>query len=221
MIGILVIGQSPRPKLEEEFRRVIPGDIKIRLAGILDGMTAEERASVAAKPGEDTLFSQLPDGSDTRLSHAAIAKIAPVKLQALKDGGCETVLFCCTGEFPEIEDRPFLLPAPILTKTVTAVVRSRHLGVFGPLPEQMGMITDRWRAAGITRLSAVPLAPTASDAEITDAAREMAQIAPDYVVYDCMSYGHALRQKADAIVKRPAIMSVSIVARVLAELMDS
>lgn len=220
-IGILVIGQSPRPALEAEFRRVIPASVDIRLEGVLDGMTPEDRDAMAPQPGDDTLFAVLPDGSDIRLSHRMIADRAPQKLQALQDSGCSTVLFCCTGEFPEIEDRPFLLPAPILTGTVSAVVRSGHLGVFGPLPEQIGMITERWQAAGAETVSAVALAPTASDDEIVNAAGKMAAIAPDYVVYDCMSYGHRMRRCADSVVKRPSIMSVSLVARVLAELVDA
>ncbi len=44
MIGILTIGQSPRPLLLREFRRVIPESVQIVLRGALDGMTHEELA---------------------------------------------------------------------------------------------------------------------------------------------------------------------------------
>ncbi len=220
MIGILVIGQSPRPKLEEEFRRVMPTGIKIRLEGILDSLSTEERCSVRAKLDEDTLFAVMPDGSDIRLSHAAISKIALSRLQALAAEGCSPVLFCCTGEFPELHVQPFLLPAPILTKAVTAVVRSGHLGVFAPLLEQTDVIKERWCAAGVGMVSTIALAPNAAEANIMDAARQMTEKTPDYVVYDCMSYSHALRRQADSVIGRPSILSVSLVARVLAELVD-
>lgn len=217
---MLVIGQSPRPKLEEEFRRVMPPGAEIRLRGILDGMSVAERDRVTAKSGEDALFSVLSDGTDIRLCHKAIVEVAPSKLQALADSGCSPVLFCCTGEFPELLDRPFLLPAPILTRTVTAVVRSGHLGVFAPLREQTEIIRERWLAAGIGKVTAIALAPNAVKADILEAAQRMKEISPDYVMYDCMSYNYSLRQQADSLIGVPSFLSVSLVARVLAELTD-
>jgi hypothetical protein len=36
-----------------------------------------------------------------------------------------------------------------------------------------------------------------------------------------MGYGHELRARADAIIKVPSILSISLVARVMAELIDA
>jgi len=218
MIGILVIGSTPRVQLMRHFRQVISERVDIRMRGILDDLTLEERRDLVPRSNDDVLFAVLSDGSDVRLSHAGIARLAPGRLAALSDEGCAIVLFCCTGEFPELENQPYLLPARLLTSTVCAIVGSQNLGVFVPLVRQSEMARRRWNAAGIRKVFTVPLSPSAAPEEIEQAAQLMTRHSPDYVVYDCMSYGLELRRKADSVIDRPSVLSVSLVAHILAEL---
>jgi len=221
MIGILVIGQSPRPGLLQEFQRIIPSAIDIKLVGVLDGLSKAELSRLQPVPGEETLFAVLPDGSDIRLSHEAISRLVLPKLRQLADEGCEIVLFCCTGEFPALEDHPFILPADLLTKSVSAIVKTSRLGVFAPLPEQIETVRYRWQAAGVQDPAVIALSPNATHKTIIDAAREMTKLTPDFIVYDCMSYTYALRSIVENIIKRPSVLSVSLIARILAELVEN
>ena len=76
-------------------------------------------------------------------------------------------------------------------------------------------------ACGFAEVVTQAVAPNGSDVEIERAASRMAEAAVDLVVYDCMGYGHELRARADSITKAPSILSVSLVARVVAELIDA
>jgi protein AroM len=220
-IGILVIGQSPRPALLREFRRIVPESVQIVLRGALDGMTREELAYHAPYSAQDTLFTILPDGTDIKISHATVGKRARIKLEEMQRAGCRLTLFCCTGEFDGLGDLAVLLPSRIHTHVTQAVAKDRRLGVFVPLPEQEGVALARWRECGFTDVVTQAIAPNGSDTQIELAACQMAQATPDLVVYDCMGYGHELRARADAIITVPSILSISLVARVMAELIDA
>jgi protein AroM len=222
VIGILTIGQSPRPLLLREFRRVIHGSIQIVVRGALDGMTREEIARHAPQSTNDTLFTILPDGTDIRISHATVAKRAQIKLEEMQREGCRLTVFCCTGEFPGLgSSLSLLFPSRLHTHVAQALAKNRRLGVFVPLPDQEAVARSRWHACGFSDVVTQAVAPNGSDAEIERAASRMAEAAVDLVVYDCMGYGHELRGRADAIAKVPSILSVSLVARVVAELIDA
>jgi len=220
-IGILVIGQSPRPPLLREFRRVVPDNVQILLRGVLDGMTREELARHAPHSAEDTLFTVLPDGTDIKVSHATVGQRARIKLEEMRREGCRLTMFCCTGEFEGLGDLAVLFPSRIHTQVAQAVAKGRRLGVFVPLPEQEGVALSRWRACGFSEVATQAIAPNGSESQIELAASRMAQANADLIVYDCMGYGRELRARADAITKVPSILSVSLVARVMAELIDA
>jgi protein AroM len=221
MIGILVIGQSPRPLLLREFRRVVPGSIPIVLRGALDGITREELARYAPQSADDTLLTVLSDGTDIRISHEIVAERAKIKLEEMQREGCRLILFCCTGEFAGLgSSLPLLFPSRIHTQVAQALAKDRRLGVFVPLPEQEAVASSRWHACGFSDVVTQAVVPNGSDAEIERAASRMADAIVDLVVYDCMGYGHELRARADSITKVPSILSVSLVARVMAELFD-
>lgn len=220
MIGVLVIGQSPRPDLIHEFRRVLPANAKILLRGVLDGLSHEEIARLAPTRAADTLFTVLPGGLGVKVSHDAISKRARCVVQALQQEGCELVAMCCTGEFPELEDLPVLFASRLHTQLAVAIGRNRRLGIYVPLPDQRAVALQRWRACGFEHVTAVPLVPKSAAADVEQAATSMAAAHPDLIVYDCMSYDSALRAQADAITQRPAILSISLLARVVAELSD-
>lgn len=221
-VGILVIGQSPRPLLLREFRRVVPASVQMVLRGALDGMTREELARHAPRSADDTLFTTLPDGTDMKISHETVAERAQIKLEEMKREGCRLIVFCCTGEFAGLgSSLPLLFPSRIHTQVAQALAKDRRLGVFVPLPEQEAVTSSRWHACGFSDVITQSLLPTGSNAEIERAASRMAEAAVDLVVYDCMGYGHELRARADSITQVPSILSISLVARVMTELIDA
>ncbi|HEY0942596.1 MAG TPA: AroM family protein [Steroidobacter sp.] len=218
MLGVLVIGQSPRPDLVDEFRRVLPASTNIVLRGVLDGLSLEEISCLAPTCAEDTLFTVLPSGVGVKVSHDAISTRARSVVQALQQEGCEWVAMCCTGEFPELHSLPVLFASRLHTQLAVAIGQDRRLGIYVPLPEQRTAAMQRWRASGFQNLTVVPLVPKSAAADIDAAASRMAAAQPDLIVYDCMAYDSALRARADAVTKRPAILPISLLARVVAEL---
>lgn len=61
LLGLVTIGQTPRPDLELEFRRQAP-DADVLTVGALDGLTDEAISALGARPGGYPLLTRLADG---------------------------------------------------------------------------------------------------------------------------------------------------------------
>jgi len=89
-LGVLVVGQSPRPEIEDEFARLL-GDVQVELVGCLDGMDRHE-LTVADTSG-DLLFTRLPDGSDVTLAKSVVVEGGESQISALEKAGVDTFAF--------------------------------------------------------------------------------------------------------------------------------
>ena len=66
-VGLVTIGQSPRPDLIEEYERALPG-ARLVQAGALDGLSEAEILALAPGAGDDVLVSRLRTGREVRLA---------------------------------------------------------------------------------------------------------------------------------------------------------
>src|SRR5581483_7034605 len=101
-VGIAVIGQAPRDAIAARFAEHLPAGTRVLLLGCLDGLEAPEIAALAPAEDDDTLYTNLPDGRDVKLSKRAVTARAPAALQRLREAGAQALVFNCTGEFPPI-----------------------------------------------------------------------------------------------------------------------
>jgi protein AroM len=68
-IGILTIGQSPRPDVVGEFLNVFGSDYEILEKGALDDYSVEELRKRNVSDGERILVTKLVDGQEIKISH--------------------------------------------------------------------------------------------------------------------------------------------------------
>lgn len=216
LVGALVVGQSPRPEVEAELRRILGPGAALDLRGALDGLSRDEIGRLAPEADADALFTRLPSGEAVRLSKAAVIRLGTARLAALEVAGCAAVVVLCTGAFSEWETRfRVLFPSRILPAVVRAAVPSGRLAVFAPLPEQVAETERRW-ATPDHRVTAVALSPDATDAEAMAAAEALPDV--DLLVLDCISYLDRTRRLMARAAGRPAVLALSAAARVAAEL---
>lgn len=217
-LGLLVVGQSPRPEVEREFRRLVEG-VDLDLRGCLDGLAREEIAALAPAGEEPSLFTRLPDGEGVTLSKAEVVRHGARQLDALEKSGAKAVVVLCTGEFPIWADRRVLLPSEIMRNVVLGLQPGGHLGVFSPLESQLANTRQRWSENGHD-VTAVPLSPNASAKEAQAAGEAMAEAKPDLLVLDCVSYTRQTKQIVCAATNRPGVLAITAIARVAAELLE-
>src|SRR3981189_3186485 len=80
-LGVVVIGQSPRPSVVNEIAAVLSPGLKIDLRGALDGMTRAEIDAIPPSDGHDALFTLLPNGDGVTISKTAVEARAAIQIE--------------------------------------------------------------------------------------------------------------------------------------------
>jgi protein AroM len=219
-IGVVVIGQSPRPSVAAEIAAVLSPGISIELRGALDGMSRAEIDAIPPTDGYDTLFTLLPDGCGIIISKKQVERRASQKLAELKQDGVDVTMLACTGKFPNLAPEGLvILPSAVLHRLVEAVLPKGRLGVFSPLPEQTALIDRKWQREGI-EVVGVTLRPSSDEAAVDSAAQAMAALRPDLVVMDCMGYTSANKARLRLGYSGPVILAIAAAARIVEELVS-
>ena len=219
-IGVVVIGQSPRPSVAAEIAAVLSPGISIELRGALDGMSRAEIEAIPPTDGYDTLFTLLPDGDGIIISKKQVERRASERLAQLKQDGVDVTMLACTGKFPNLTPEGLvILPSAVLHRLVEAVLPKGRLGVFSPLPEQTALIDRKWQREGI-EVVGVTLRPGSDEAAVDSAAQAMAALRPNLVVMDCMGYTSANKARLRLGYSGPVILAIAAAARVVEELVS-
>src|SRR6202022_715754 len=144
-MGVVVIGQSPRPSVANEIAAVLSGGLTIELRGALDGMTRAEIDAIAPCDGHDALFTLLPNGDGVTLSKKAVEARAAIQIEKFASEGVKVAMLACTGKFPNLAPEGLvILPSAVLHNLVEAVLPKGRLGGFSPLLEQTALISRKW-----------------------------------------------------------------------------
>lgn len=219
-MGVVVIGQSPRPSVQAEIAAVLSPGVTIELRGALDGMSRDEIAAIPPLDGADALFTLLPNGDNVRISKRAVEGRANAQFARLRQDGIDVAMLACTGKFPNLAPEGLvILPSAVLHRMVEAVLPKGRLGIFSPLPEQTALIASKWQRDGV-EVAGVTLQPGCGDVTVDAAAQEMASKQPDLVVLDCMSYTSANKARVRRHYAGPVILSIAAAARVVEELVS-
>ncbi|WP_127520001.1 AroM family protein [Mesorhizobium sp. Z1-4] len=217
-IGLIVIGQTPRPSLTEELLQGCSSNIRIVQIGTLDGLSSTEIAALSPKDDNDTLFTTLPDGTDIHVSKQEIFRLVGSCLNTLEASGVQVSLLCCSGAFPAFDSKVRLIePVRILSGLAAAALPKGRLGLLIPLAEQTGHLTRKWQREGV-EVVVEAAAPGSTEEAIEAAAKSLAEKSPDIIVMDCMSYTASERAIVRSIFKGPIITAMSASGRVLEEL---
>src|SRR6516165_32829 len=122
-LGVVVIGQSPRPPVAAEIAAVVPPNVSVELRGALDGMSRAEIDAIPPRDGADALFTLLPNGDNVRISKKEVEGRANAQLARFKQEGIDVAMLACTGKFPNLAPEGLvILPSAVLHKMVEAVL---------------------------------------------------------------------------------------------------
>jgi protein AroM len=218
-MGVVVIGQSPRPSVADEIAAVLSPGLEIELRGALDGMTRDEIDAIPPVDGYDTLFTLLPNGDGVTISKKAVEARAAMQIDKFASEGVKIAMLACTGKFPNLAPEGLvILPSAVLHKLVEAVLPKGRLGIFSPLPAQTALIARKWERA-LIEVVGVTMQPGSNDEAVDAAAQKMAALSPDLVVMDCMGYTSPNKARVRQAYNGPVILAIAAAARVIEELM--
>ena len=219
-IGILTIGQSPRPDVVGEFSRVLGGEYEIIEKGALDDYSVEELRKRRVSPGERILVTKLRDGQEIKISHDLVLSNIQKCIDYLEANETEITLLLCTGKFPEFKSKHLVVqPSEIVRGTVTASLRSGKLAVVVPAREQIPKVRSDAFGKDV-EVYYDTASPYGSVNELKEMADRIAKENVDLVFLDCMGFTREMKQIVKQKTGRPVILSNALIARVLQELVD-
>jgi protein AroM len=218
-LGVLTIGQSPRPDILSEMKQTIGDTIEIVEAGALDGLTRNEIASLAPGADDTLLVTRLADGTSVSVAEKYITPRLQQKLHNFFDKNVPVVLLLCTGGFPELEGKGLILrPDTILLNTVRAVGAGHRIGVLCPEENQIGWMLERWKEVNPqTIIQAV--SPYGPLSDCTRAAVALKNAGAEMLVLDCMAYTNVTQTEVRRVTGLPVVLASGIVAHVVKELL--
>lgn len=217
MLGIVTIGQTPRPDLERAFAEPAAG-ARIVVAGALDGLDPAEIERAAAMPTDYPLLVRLRDGGSREIPLEALHPLVTRRARELAGRGARVVVVACAGAFPDVEcDVPVLLPGRILPAVAAAVTRVRRIGVVTPIRAQAPAALRKWASDGFDPV--VTWASPSVPDEIDAACDRMREPSLALVVLDCMGHDEARAREFAARTGKIVIAAQSMTARLAGELM--
>lgn len=217
LLGVITIGQSPRPDLHDAFAREAP-HAQVRIVGAMDDLDAAA-IDALVEPGCDyPLLVRLRDGATVELPLATVHRRAAASAQALAATGAYAVVIACAGAFPDIACTvPVVLPGRIVPAAVGALSTTRRIGVVSPIAAQVAAAEAKWRADGFDPVMAWA-SPVRHD-ELDRAADAMRHAAPELIVLDCMGHDDECTRRFAQRAGRHVLSAQSLTARVAGALL--
>ena len=119
-LGVITIGQTPRPDLQAVFAAAAPG-VDVVVDGALDTCRPGELTALATE-GPYPLLVRLADGSTREVPRDRLVPYVAQAAGRLAAGGATLVVLACAGEFPALA-----CPVPLVVpgRVVPAAVRRR------------------------------------------------------------------------------------------------
>ncbi|MGI8856085.1 MAG: AroM family protein [Thermomicrobiales bacterium] len=184
-LGLVTIGQSPRPDIRETYAAVIGADVRIVEAGALDGLTASDLCRLAPEHGDIPLVT-LANGAEVRVGKAATTSLLQQAITAVVADGATVVVVLCTGHFEGLTAPvPLIEPDRVLDGFMRAIQPSGRLGIVMPDAGQEGMMRRKWHGYDLTLATASPYQPpTEWDALI----ERFVSTGVEAIVLDCMGF---------------------------------
>jgi protein AroM len=219
VVGLVTIGQSPRPDVVPDMAELIGPGAEIHEAGALDGLTRARIEALKPTGSDEILVTRLQDGTAVFLGKEKIVGLVEERIAALERGGATLTALLCTGAFPRLRaGRTLIQPHPVLLGTLRGLSWPGRLGVLTPSVPHVPQTEARWRGDGFDPVVA-PLSPYEEEdpAALRRAADAMRAGGAGLVVMDCMGFRRKTRDELRGLTGVPVLLANLLVARVIAE----
>ena len=216
LLGIVTIGQSPRPDLASAFGAFAPG-ARIAVRGALDDASLAQVDEWSSLPTGYPLLVRLSDGTTREIGRDLIHPLVVAAAVKLVADGATAVVVACAGDFPAVPcPVPVVLPGRLLPAVVRALVADTRIGIVTPVRGQVEAADAKWRRDGFDPV--VTWAEPDDHAALDRAAAMLRDAGVPMIVLDCMGHADPAARRLEAGSGVRVLLAQSLVARVAGEL---
>ncbi|MCD4836833.1 AroM family protein [Merdimmobilis hominis] len=219
-IGAITVGQSPRVDVTPDLWPIFGPNVELIEAGGLDGLSREEIETFVPEEGDYVLVSRLKDGSSVTFAERYVLPRLQQCIDRLEEEGVRLILFFCTGDFPDNfrHKVPLIFPNQILFGLVPVLCAGK-LAAVTPSEKQLEQSQKKWGGYGL-EVKSYAASPYGEMEAVEAAAREIAKTDADLVLLDCIGYTAEMKRMVAKITGKNVILSRTILARAVMELLD-
>ncbi len=220
-IGIVTIGQSPRPDIVKELVPFFGKKVSVLEKGALDGLTLEQVKKFSPDSGMIPLCTRMNNGSEVIIAKEKILPRIEQSINELNENKVSLILLLCIGSFPNFESSCLIIqPQRIVDRCVESLIREKHhLGILIPLPDQKNWACENF-ARVTPQITVIDASPFGDRSHILRASKVLKEADCDLIVMYCMGFTRELAKEVRSVTKKPVILSSSIVARTIGELLE-
>ena len=219
-IGVVTIGQSPRPDVIGEMERILGKGYELLEKGALDDFTLEDVQKIKIEEGQGVLVTRMRDGTEIKITHDIVNPVIQKRITELEAEGVEIILLVCTGRFPEFKSNMLVVqPSNIIRGVTRAAMRKGRMASILPSMQQVGgSPREREEDGLVTYLdSASPYGPIEEVEKLGD---RLAKQNVDLIVLNCMGFDYNHKRIIREKTGKPVLQSSAMVARALKELLS-
>jgi protein AroM len=219
-IGMISIGQSPRPDILAIFRQAWGNKIDMIEIGALDGLDHEDAEQMAPQESDDVLVVKMADGQQHIVGRRHLIPRIESCAATLIERHVTALVLLCTGDFrPFRYSVPFIIPQKIVDNIISALVSSGQVvGVMIPADEQQKQMRRNLMSHGIVPVFA-SASPHLGEDGIVEAAHQLKRYEADFIVMHCFGYTQKMRDIVKDVTGKPVLLSNLLVAKVAGELL--
>jgi protein AroM len=209
VIGILALGLTPRPDLEEVMRQAVP-KAKLLIRGGLDGAGQAELDALGRDPPSYPLMVRLADKISREVDMRELLPFLIRQGKALCAEGAQCIVLMCSGGFPEFHlPVPVIRPVSLLLAASEIIALRKQVGIINPIASQQIPAAAYWSRHGYTVRSAFasPFEPDAVHA----AAAKLSAEDLDAIVLDCMSFSEERLELVRSLVSVPVLLPMRLI----------
>lgn len=217
-LGVIVIGQSPRPDCVELFGSCLGEGDEVIVTGCLDDMSPADLETMKPAAGEKVLVGLDRNMNPITIPDALVRSRIPEKIREMEQAGANLVMINCSGRFERPEcSVPLILPGDVLEHAILAIAAGRKVGVIVPDAEQIEQTRQQFIELGVVPQveAASPFGPRENLAE---ACGRLEAFGPEIIVMDCTSFDSEIRAFTRELTGKAVITAESVLLKFISEM---
>lgn len=220
-IGIVTIGQSPRPDVVKEMAPYFGENVDVLERGALDGLTLEQVKELSPEGGMLPLCTRMNDGTEVIIAKEKILPQIECLIRELNENKVSIILLLCVGAFPAFESSCLVVyPQYVVDRCVESLIdETHHLGIIVPVPEQESWVRESYSHI-TSHITVTDASPYGDLSRFSQASKILKEADCDLIVMYCMGFTRELTKEVRTLTGKPVILSSSIVARTIGELLE-